>query len=153
MVVTFLVGLTLVLNLYKHINSPEARLCLSRQLKDFTYFFREENANTFHISRGKNRIRLPLGKKDNPFLISESMSALIPDRSVVPCIAEFLPGVEGAGFDPPIFEGLELVFVIDGSLTLSAGTEKQRLRASDSAWIEGTVKRQYECHGDTRARA
>jgi transcriptional regulator with XRE-family HTH domain len=121
--------------------------------KDFTYFFREENVNTFHISRGKNRIRLPLGKKDNPFLISENLSALIPDRSVVPCIAEFLPGIEGAAFDPPIFEGLELVFVIDGSLTLSAGTEKQRLRASDSAWIEGTVKRQYECHGDAGARA
>jgi transcriptional regulator with XRE-family HTH domain len=121
--------------------------------KDFTYFFREEDPNIFHISRGKNRIRLPLGKKDNPFLISESMSALIPDRSVVPCIAEFLPGIEGAAFAPPIFEGLELVFVIDGSLTLSTGTEKQRLWDSDSAWIEGNAKRQYECHGDTPARA
>jgi transcriptional regulator with XRE-family HTH domain len=121
--------------------------------KDLTYFFREERTNSFRVSRGKSRVRLALGKKDKPFLISESLSALIPDRSVVPCIAEFLPEVEGAAFDPPMFEGLELVFVIDGSLTLSTGTEKQRLTASDSAWIEGAVKRQYQCHGDTRARA
>jgi transcriptional regulator with XRE-family HTH domain len=120
--------------------------------KDFSYFFREETANVFHLSREKNRIRLPVGKKDNPFLISESLSALIPDRSIVPCVAEFLPGVEGA-FAPPTFEGLELVFVIDGSLTLSTSTEKQKLSASDSVWIEGSAKRQYECHGDTRARA
>jgi transcriptional regulator with XRE-family HTH domain len=115
--------------------------------KDFSYFFREEKANAFHISREKNRIRLPVGKKDNPFLISESLSALIGDRSIVPCVAE------GAAFEPPIFEGLELVFVIRGSLTVSTGTEKQRLSASDSLWIEGTAKRQYECHGDTSARA
>jgi transcriptional regulator with XRE-family HTH domain len=121
--------------------------------KDFSYFFREGNATTFHISREKNRIRLPLGKKENPFLISESMSALIPDRSVVPCIAEFLPGIENAAFDPQLFEGLELVFVINGSLILSTATEKQRLGTSDSAWIEGSAKRQYACHGDTRARA
>lgn len=76
--------------------------------KDFSYFFREEKATTFHVSREKNRIR---------------------------------------------FEGLELVFVIDGSLTVSMRTEKQRLSASDSLWIEGTTKRQYECHGDTSARA
>lgn len=121
--------------------------------KDLSYFFREENPNIFHISRGKNRIRLPLGKKDNPFLVSESLSALIPDRSTVPCIVEFLPGGEGTAFAPPIFEGLELAFVIDGALTLSTGTEKQRLSASDSVWIEGSTKRQYECHGDARARA
>lgn len=121
--------------------------------KDFSYFFREENATAFHISREKTRIRLPIGKKDNPFLISESLSALIRDRSIVPCVAEFLPGVEGAAFDPPIFEGLELVFVIDGSLTVSTKTEKQRLNASDNLWIEGTAKRQYVCHGDTKARA
>jgi transcriptional regulator with XRE-family HTH domain len=121
--------------------------------KDFSYFFREEKANAFHISREKNRIRLPAGKKDNPFLISESLSALIGDRSIVPCVAEFLPEVEGATFEPTIFEGLELVFVISGSLTVSTGAEKQRLSASDSLWIEGTAKRQYECHGDTSARA
>jgi transcriptional regulator with XRE-family HTH domain len=121
--------------------------------KDISYFFRSESGPAFHISREKDRIRLPVGKKGNPFLMSESMSALVPDRTIVPCIAEFLPGVEGAVFNPPMFEGLELIFVIDGSLLLSTGSEKRRLSVSDSAWIEGNAQRQYECQGDTRAKA
>jgi transcriptional regulator with XRE-family HTH domain len=121
--------------------------------RDLSYFFRDEDPTPFHVSRAKNRIRLPVGKKENPFLLTESLSALIPDRSVVPCVAEFLPGVEGASFDPPVFEGLELVFVIEGSLMLSTKTDTQRLTTSDSAWIEGNAKRKYVCDGNNRSRA
>jgi transcriptional regulator with XRE-family HTH domain len=121
--------------------------------KDISYFFRMENASSFRISRAKNRIRLPIEEKKIPFLITESMSALIPDRSVVPCIAEFLPGIEDAAFHPQIFAGLEFAYVIHGSVMLSNEAEKQILEAGDVAWIEGTAKRQYRCHGDTAAKA
>jgi hypothetical protein len=47
------------------------------------------------------------------------MSVLVPDRHIVPCVADFLPGVEGAAFHPQIFPGLELVYVINGPLALS----------------------------------
>ena len=121
--------------------------------KDFSFFFREENEKAFHVSREKNRIRLPQGKKDNPFLIAESLSALIPDRSAVPCVAEFLPSFEAAAFEPPTFQGLEFIFVIEGSLNLSTDTEQQRMGPSDSAWIDGSLKRKYQCHGNARSRA
>jgi transcriptional regulator with XRE-family HTH domain len=121
--------------------------------KELSYFFSLEKVNVFRISRAKSRIRLPVGAKGAPFLISESLSALIPDRSVVPCIADFLPGFEGAAFHPQMFQGLELVYVIQGSLTLSTGKERQVLQASDSAWIDATEKRQYECYSETPARA
>ena len=121
--------------------------------KDLSYFFRDENPIAFHVSRQKNRIRLTQGEKENPFLVSESLSALIPDRSVVPCIAEFLPGVEGGAFDPQLFEGLELVYVIEGSLVLSTAAEKHRLSTADSAWIDGSAKRRYVCDGDAPAKA
>lgn len=121
--------------------------------KDFSYFFSEESEYPFHLSRAGNRIRLPVQKKDTVFLVSDSLSALIPDRSVIPCIADFLPSVEGATFDPYLFEGLEFVYVIEGSLTLFTKTERQVLHAGDNAWIDASVKRQYQRNGDRLARA
>jgi transcriptional regulator with XRE-family HTH domain len=121
--------------------------------KELSYFFREESESVFRISQGKDRIRLLVGAKENPYLISDSMSVLVPDRHIVPCIADFLPGVEDAVFHPQIFPGLELVYVIDGSLVLTTKDKTEVLQAGDSAWIDGSARRQYECHQDLLARA
>jgi transcriptional regulator with XRE-family HTH domain len=121
--------------------------------KDLSYFVSEENETVFRISRSKDRIRLLVGEDKTPFLISDSMSVLVPDRNVVPCIAEFLPGVEDAAFHPQIFAGLELVYVIDGSLDLLADPRTELLQAQDSAWIDGSAKRLYRCHDDKPAKA
>jgi transcriptional regulator with XRE-family HTH domain len=117
--------------------------------KELAYFFREENDKVFRVSRGKDRIRLVVGE----FLLSDSMSVLVPDRHIVPCIADFLPGIEGAAFHPQIFPGLELVYVIDGSLTLSTEGKTELLHSEDSAWIDGSTSRQYRCHEDKPAKA
>jgi transcriptional regulator with XRE-family HTH domain len=117
--------------------------------KELSYFFRDENDKVFRISRGKDRIRLVVGE----FLLSDSMSVLVPDRHIVPCIADFLPGIEGAAFHPQIFPGLELVYVIDGSLTLSTEGKTELLHSEDSAWIDGSASRQYRCHEDRPAKA
>ena len=117
--------------------------------KELAYFFREENDKVFRVSRGKDRIRLVVGE----FLLSDSMSVLVPDRHIVPCIADFLPGIEGAAFHPQIFPGLELVYVIDGSLMLSTGDKTELLQGEDSAWIDGSTSRQYRCHEDKPAKA
>jgi transcriptional regulator with XRE-family HTH domain len=117
--------------------------------KELSYFFREENDKVFRVSRGKDRIRLVVGE----FLLSDSMSVLVPDRHIVPCIADFLPGIEGAAFHPQIFPGLELVYVIDGSLTLSTEDKTELLQSEDSAWIDGSTSRHYRCHEDKPARA
>jgi transcriptional regulator with XRE-family HTH domain len=121
--------------------------------KDLSDFFKEENEAVFRISQAKNRTRLLIGEKADPSLISESMSLLVPDRTLVPCIAEFLPGVDGAAFHPHVFPGLELVYVIDGSLTLSTEKRRELLHAQDSAWIDGSVKRVYQPHEHKSARA
>ena len=117
--------------------------------KELSYFFRDENDKVFRVSRGKDRIRLVVGE----FLLSDSMSVLVPDRHIVPCIADFLPGIEGAAFHPQIFPGLELVYVIDGSLTLSTEGKTEVLQSEDSAWIDGSTSRQYRCHEDKPAKA
>ena len=117
--------------------------------KELSYFFRDENDKVFRVSRGKDRIRLVVGE----FLLSDSMSVLVPDRHIVPCIADFLPGIEGSAFHPQIFPGLELVYVIDGSLTLSTEGKTELLHSEDSAWIDGSTSRQYRCHEDKPAKA
>jgi transcriptional regulator with XRE-family HTH domain len=116
--------------------------------KELSYFFRDENERIFRVSRGKDRIRLAVGE----FLLSDSMSVLVPDRHIVPCIADFVPGVEGA-FHPQIFAGLELVYVIDGPLTLSTEEKAELLHTGDSAWIDGSTSRLYRCHEGKAARA
>ncbi len=125
-----------------------ARIALTFK-KELSYFFRDEDDKIFRISRGKDRIRLMVGG----FLQSDSMSVLVPDRHIVPCIADFLPGIEGAAFHPQIFPGLELVYVISGLLTLSTEDQTELLHAEDSAWIDGNSSRQYRCHEGKPARA
>jgi transcriptional regulator with XRE-family HTH domain len=121
--------------------------------KDFSYFLSEETDALFRVSRAKDRIRLPVGEKSNPFLLSESMSVLIPDRNVVPCIAHFLPGVDGGAFHPPPTPGLELVYVIQGPLLLWTESRTEVLQTEDSVWIDRSTNRLYRCHEDKPAKA
>jgi transcriptional regulator with XRE-family HTH domain len=129
-----------------------ARLALEFNA-DLSHFLGEEKAVPFRISRAKDRNRLLVGEEGSPLLISESMSGLVPDRTIAPCIAEFLPGAGDAAFHPQMFPGVELVYVICGSLTVSAGMRMELLGTADSAWIDGNVKRLYRCHGDKPAKA
>ena len=77
---------------------------------DISIFFRNKEANCFRVSKWQDRVRLPIGDKGSPFMYSESMSCLIPDRSVVPCIAELLPMKDDTGFEPKIYRGIEFCF-------------------------------------------
>jgi len=117
--------------------------------QELSYFFRDETDRVFRVSRAKDRIRLAVGE----FLLSDSMSVLVPDHHIVPCVADFVPGVEGAAFHPQIFAGLELVYVMSGPLTLSTEDRTELLHTEDSAWIDGGTSRLYRCHEDKPARA
>jgi transcriptional regulator with XRE-family HTH domain len=121
--------------------------------KDLSHFFYEDKKNQFKKSRAKDRVRLPLGDKSSPILISESMGALIPDRSLVPCIADFLPVANNSSFEPSTFQGQELVYVLSGSLNITTENDRQKLEADDLAWIDGQLKRKYFCSPGKPARA
>jgi transcriptional regulator with XRE-family HTH domain len=121
--------------------------------KDLSFFFQDDKRNQFKKSRAKDRIRLTIGDKSAPIYISESMSALIPDRTLVPCIAEFIPNNRNEKFEPTTFKGQEFVYVIHGSLTLSTEHEQQELGTADVVWIDGATKRQYKCNDGMPARA
>ena len=129
-----------------------AKLALVFQ-KDLSYFFRQEKSITYRSLPKNDRVRLTRNFKDGSKFVSESLSALIPDRRMVPCLAEFFPGEQPCDFTPKIFAGMEFVYVLEGSLCLASTSGNEQLEGGDVAWIDGRTKRQYICSGEHHAKA
>jgi transcriptional regulator with XRE-family HTH domain len=123
-----------------------AQICVAFN-QDLAYFFREDTTNCFRISKGEKRTRLVRGDKRSPSLIAETLSSLIPDRSAVPCLAEFLPTSNLEAFHAQPSPGLEFVYVIEGSLGISCEAGEWQLDAGDVAWIDANTTRRYRCRG------
>ena len=121
--------------------------------KDLAYFFRQDRSVSFRALRKADRVRLTRTSKDGSRFVSESLSSLIPDSRMIPCLAEFKPGEESCDFTPKIFPGVEFVYVLEGALCLSTPTERQRLTHGDVGWIDGRTKRLYSTLGEEGAKA
>jgi transcriptional regulator with XRE-family HTH domain len=119
--------------------------------KDLSYFFEDNRQNCFRISRGNIRSRLTVPQRTGS-IISESMSVLVPDRSLVPCIAEFPLSESDSSFIPKIFEGEEFVYVLSGSADALAPGKEKTLDTGDVLWIDGSVAREYRCRAGQTAK-
>ena len=130
-----------------------ARIALVFQ-KDLSCFFHQERKIKFRRLSKSDRIPITRKLKGNARFISESLSALIPDRHIVPCLAEFFPNGDECEFTPKLFTGTEFVYILDGTLDLcTSNNVQQLLEAGDVCWIDASTPRQYICHGDNTARA
>jgi len=122
--------------------------------KDLSYFFRDEQPVSFRIMRHNERVRLQKSSGNaEPSFFSESMSSLIADKSMVPCIAEFCANGEEVTFRPRVFEGVEFTLVTEGSLELISESETRTLEIGDVVWLDATRKRQYTCGSGQTAKA
>lgn len=121
--------------------------------KDLSCFFRQERKVTFRRLSKSDRIAITRKQKLNAKFISESLGSLIPDRHIVPCLAEFLPNGDECEFTPKIFKGTEFIYILDGKLELQTSSQLQLLETGDICWIDANTPRQYLCHGDNTARA
>ncbi len=121
--------------------------------KDLSYFFRNEQPITFRIMRKTERMRLQRSAGTTSAFLSESMSNLISDQSMIPCIAEFRGEADEVAFRPRIFEGIEFAMVLEGCLTLTSESERRVLEPGDVAWMDSQRKREYTCEPGMRARA
>jgi transcriptional regulator with XRE-family HTH domain len=121
--------------------------------RDLSYFFASEHSNVFRISRGHARTRLTVKDKRIGPMISESMSKLIPDKTIVPCIAEFEMRESDASFFPDIFEGEEFVYVLSGSVAFRSAEKEILLEPQDVLWTDGRTAREYQCKAGRTARA
>ena len=116
--------------------------------KDLSYFFRQEKSLTLRTLRKADRVRLNLNIKGKSRFISESLGALVPDRRMVPCLAEFVPGGTRCDFTPRIFRGLELIYILEGAVCLETTSEQQLLSTGDVACIDAKTK----CTGENPAK-
>jgi transcriptional regulator with XRE-family HTH domain len=121
--------------------------------KDLSCFFRQERKVKFRRLSKCDRIAITRKQKLNAKFISESLGSLIPDRHIVPCLAEFLPHGDECEFTPKIFKGTEFVYILDGKLELQTSSQLQLLETGDICWIDANTPRQYLCHGDDTAHA
>ncbi len=121
--------------------------------KDLAYFFKQERNISFRSLRQSDRVRLTRQLKDGSRFISESLSSLVPDSRMVPCLAEFQPEGHTCEFVPKVFAGIEFVYVLEGSVCLATPTDRQQLDGGDVGWIDARTKRQYTVSGQSTARA
>ena len=120
--------------------------------KDLSWFFESPPHSVFRIQRRRDRVRLPMGSPD-PDYIAESFGILVPEGGLRPCLAEFLAGDDRSAFHPERYTGVEMVYVLDGSVELRRKGEPHILASGDVCYISGETPRTYRCSGDHPARA
>ena len=121
--------------------------------KDLSCFFTLEKKVTFRRLSKSDRIPITRKQKQNSRFVSQSLSALIPDRHMVPCLAEFHPNGEECEFTPKTFRGTEFVYILEGDLEITLPNERHWLGTGDVVWIDANTTRQYLCRGASTARA
>ncbi|HXS13711.1 MAG TPA: XRE family transcriptional regulator [Acidobacteriaceae bacterium] len=120
--------------------------------KDLSWFFESSGHSVFRIQRRRERVRLPNGSPD-PDYIAESFGILVPEGGLRPCLAEFLPGDARSGFLPERYPGVEMVYVLEGTVELRRKGEPHLLEARDVCYISGETPRGYRSAGEEAARA
>ncbi len=120
--------------------------------KDLSYFFDSGEGGVFRVQRGKDRVRLPMGTPD-PDYIAESFGILVPEGGLRPCKAEFLPGEERHPFSPERYPGVEMVYVLSGTLAVQRNGDYHELGPRDVMYISGETERSYRSAGGSAATA
>lgn len=120
--------------------------------KDLSHFFEPEEGRAFRVQRRKDRVRLTMGAPE-PDYIAESFGILVPEGGMRPCMAEFLPGEDREPFFPDKYSGVEMCYVLDGSVEFERNGERHVLNARDLMYVSGETDRSYHCGGDKPVQA
>lgn len=123
--------------------------------KDLSYFFESTGKSTQHIFRIQKkaaRVRLPVGSPSVDY-IAESFGILIPEGGLRPCMAEFLPGEERNAFQPEPYPGIEMVYLLSGTLHIILRDKTHTLMPRDVCYLSGETSRKYRCAGHQSAQA
>jgi transcriptional regulator with XRE-family HTH domain len=126
--------------------------------KDLAYFFDSNHPNAqrvFRIQRKKDRVRIPVGTP-SPDYIAESFGILVPEGGLRPCMAEFLPSTETEehqSFHPHMYPGVEMVYVLRGTLEVCRRGEPHTLEPRDVLYVSGETQRTYRAIGTEPAQA
>lgn len=121
--------------------------------KDLSYFFEAEPHSLFRIHRKDDRVRMPQSGVDEPTYFFENLGYMVPDRSVDPYLAEFVPLKKGADVRSHVHTGYEFLYLLEGSLEIRHGDAINALEAGDAVYFDASTPHSYRCAGKTKSSA
>lgn len=119
--------------------------------KDLSYFFETEPHTLFRLHKKKERVRLPQTGVEDPTYFFESLGYMVPDRTLDPYFAEFIPLKKGTEVRAHVHPGFEFLFVISGELEIKHGDKLHILEPGDSVYFDSSTPHAYTCAGKTPA--
>jgi transcriptional regulator with XRE-family HTH domain len=121
--------------------------------KDLSYFFEPEAHTLFRVHRKAERVRLPQSGVESPTYFFESLAYMVPDRSLDPYYAEFIPLKGATDIRPHVHPGYEFLYVLEGSLEIKHGDKTNIVEAGDSVYFDASTPHSYRCAGKESAIA
>ena len=115
------------------------------------HFFDEGDAPVLEVIRAKDRIKLPNTIEAMPSFFFESLDFPVNDRPIEAYLAEFVPNTPHT--DPHEHKGVELVYVITGTIEIKIHDETHQLQERDSMFFDSRYPHSYKCCGEKRATA
>lgn len=115
--------------------------------KDLSYFFECDPQTLFRVHRRKERVRMPQTGVDLPTYYFESLGYMVPDRSMDPYFAEFVPLTKEMEPKAHVHPGCEFLYILDGELDLQHGDQACVLSVGDAAYFDSSTSHSYKCAG------
>lgn len=115
------------------------------------HFFVEGDAPVLKVIRSKDRLKLPDTKERMPSYYFESLDYLVNDRPIDSFLSEFMPRKPAS--EPHEHDGVELIYVIAGTIEIQIHEETHRLGTKDSMYFDARFPHSYKCVSDDRATA
>jgi len=120
--------------------------------KDLSYFFEPEPRTLFRVHRQSERVRLPQTGVNDPTYFFESLGYLVPDRTLDPYLAEFLPLKKNVEVRPHVHPGFEFLYVLTGEMEIRHGSQTHILAPGDSVYFDAGTPHSYRCSGTEVSR-
>ena len=115
-------------------------------------FFAEENEPAVAVTRKADRIKLPDRPGSTaPSFLFESLNFPLKNRPFEAYLAEWPPGRASAA--PHRHDGTELLYLLEGEMTVTVEGDEHRLDAGDAICFESSAMHGYRCEGRRIARA
>lgn len=121
--------------------------------KDLSYFFDQEPHTLFRVHRKTERVRLPQSGVSDPTYFFESLGYLVPDRTLDPYLAEFIPLKKNMDVRSHVHSGFEFLYVLTGSMDIHHGSQTYILEPGDSVYFDASTPHSYRCAGAEKSTA
>lgn len=115
------------------------------------HFFVTEGKSAVAVTRSKDRMKLPdRSGNPSPAFLFESLNYPLHDRSFEAYLAEFT--ASGERSEPHSHAGTELLFVLDGQLSVTINDDEHSLDAGDAICFDAAAEHSYRCEAGRTAR-